>query len=253
MLVIQSMAATSTHVYVGSIGGGISYSADGSSWQKITCGYQTIWAMGATSTDIVFAGTYGEGLWKSTDGVNFNKCEGISATFIYEITVDVNDNIYVSSWEAGIFVSRDGGNTWESLGLGGFGVSSILVNMSGNNSASGDIYAGTSEGAIYRKSVSSITDINTVEAIPTEFGLAQNYPNPFNPSTVIEFSIAEAGLYVVKIFNVLGQEVATVANQDFAAGKYSFNFDASNLTSGIYFYKLVGEKVNMTKKMLLLK
>ena len=60
-------------------------------------------------------------------------------------------------------------------------------------------------------------------------------------------------MYAVKVFNVLGQEVATIISQDFSAGKYSFNFDANNLTSGIYFYKLVGENVNLTKKMMLLK
>ncbi len=131
--------------------------------------------------------------------------------------------------------------------MGGIEVSSIMVDEDTET-----LYAGTSTGTIYKK-VDGVTDVDPAEVIPTKFGLEQNYPNPFNPSTKIEFSIAEAGLYALKVYNVLGQEVVTIANQDFNAGKYTYNFDASNLTSGIYFYKLVGEKVNLTKKMMLLK
>jgi len=138
-------------------------------------------------------------------------------------------------------------NTWESIGMTGIEVASVMFDNSNQT-----LYAGTSNGTIYKMN-DGVTDANTEDAMPIKFGLEQNYPNPFNPSTMIEFSIAKNGLYAVKVFNVLGQEVATIANHDFSAGKYSFNFDASNLTSGIYFYKLVGEEVNLTKKMTLLK
>ena len=90
-------------------------------------------------------------------------------------------------------------------------------------------------------------------AIPAEFELSQNYPNPFNPTTTIKFSIPQQGNYSLKVFNLLGQEVAQLHNGELNAGKYEAKFNASKLSSGIYFYTLTGNNVNITKKMLLLK
>jgi len=89
--------------------------------------------------------------------------------------------------------------------------------------------------------------------LPDNYYLAQNYPNPFNPSTQIAFSTAQSGHYSLKVYNILGQEVATLLNDQVSAGTHTFNFDASNLTSGIYFYSLRGNNINQTKKMLLMK
>jgi hypothetical protein len=88
---------------------------------------------------------------------------------------------------------------------------------------------------------------------PTTYSLSQNYPNPFNPSTTIKFAIQKAGMVSLKIYNILGQEVATLVNEDLKTGSYSYKFDASRLSSGIYFYSLTSGDFNQTKKMLLLK
>lgn len=90
--------------------------------------------------------------------------------------------------------------------------------------------------------------------VPATFGLKQNYPNPFNPTTQIKYDIAKASYVAVKVFDVLGNEVATVFNGNLAAGKYSADFNASNLATGIYFYSLSvdGQKID-TKKMILVK
>ncbi len=90
--------------------------------------------------------------------------------------------------------------------------------------------------------------------VPSAFGLQQNYPNPFNPTTQIKYDIAKASYVAVKVFDVLGNEVATVFNGNLAAGKYSADFNASNLATGIYFYSLSvdGQKID-TKKMILVK
>jgi len=94
--------------------------------------------------------------------------------------------------------------------------------------------------------------------IPNNFNLTQNYPNPFNPTTTISYTIPMAelgfGLSVqVKIYDMLGEEVATLVNEEQASGNYSVQFDASKLSSGIYYYTLKTEKFSETKKMLLLK
>jgi len=89
--------------------------------------------------------------------------------------------------------------------------------------------------------------------IPTEYELEQNYPNPFNPSTKIEVSIPQNGNYTLKVYNILGQEIATLLNNKINAGTYTFIFNTSNLTSGIYFYTFSGDNFSQTKKMILLK
>jgi hypothetical protein len=90
-------------------------------------------------------------------------------------------------------------------------------------------------------------------AVPSKFNLEQNYPNPFNPTTNINYSITKAGQVSLKVYNVLGQEVATLVNQVQNAGHFVVNFDASKLASGIYMYTIQSNGVSLTKKMMLLK
>jgi|GEM_PF-2780594 len=102
--------------------------------------------------------------------------------------------------------------------------------------------------------ISVITGVDLVNSnIPTVYDLGQNYPNPFNPSTKIRFSIPEAGLVTLKVFNSLGQEVAALFNGEVTAGNYESTFDASSVASGIYFYILNTKNYTSTKKMILLK
>ena len=85
------------------------------------------------------------------------------------------------------------------------------------------------------------------------FSLSQNYPNPFNPTTKINFTIPVAGKTALTVYNVLGQKVATLVNQELSAGSYQYNFNAIDLSSGIYFYKLQSNNYVERKKMILLK
>jgi hypothetical protein len=88
---------------------------------------------------------------------------------------------------------------------------------------------------------------------PKTFALSQNYPNPFNPSTSIEFSIPQNSVASLKVYDILGKEVATLSDKYYSAGTYIVNFDASHLSSGVYFYKLVAGNYIETKKMILSK
>lgn len=89
--------------------------------------------------------------------------------------------------------------------------------------------------------------------IPTEFTLSQNYPNPFNPSTEIKFTLTKAGFTTLKVYNTLGQEVATLVNEHLNIGGYTARFTATELSSGSYIYRLTTNGQIMTKKMMLLK
>lgn len=95
------------------------------------------------------------------------------------------------------------------------------------------------------------TTVNLVS--PEQFSLGQNYPNPFNPSTKIEYAISQSSFVSLKVYNVLGEEVAKLVNETKAPGNYEVNFNAANLPSGIYFYKLSAGSFTESKKMILLK
>ncbi len=98
--------------------------------------------------------------------------------------------------------------------------------------------------------ISSVEKDNDI--IPSDYVLNQNFPNPFNPSTQINYSIPQSGFVSLKVFNQLGQEVATVFSGEQAAGNYIANFNASKLSSGVYFYRLqVGDFVSVKKMMLI--
>ena len=92
-----------------------------------------------------------------------------------------------------------------------------------------------------------------VDAAPVSFSLEQNYPNPFNPSTTIRYAIPNGGLVTLKVYDILGREVATLVNEEKPAGTYQVSFDASSLSSGIYFYRLKSGEFEQTKKFVLMK
>ena len=142
--------------------------------------------------------------------------------------------------------------------------SSVFVTISGLNSPS-SLNAGVYNvvvsnpdgqfdqlpGAFTVYSTTGIKD--NFELNPTDFVLLQNYPNPFNPSTRIDFQIPNASLTKVMIYNLAGQEVATLLNEYLPAGMHSIKFNAGNLPSGIYFYQLITENYSSIKKMILMK
>jgi hypothetical protein len=92
-----------------------------------------------------------------------------------------------------------------------------------------------------------------VGLIPNEFVLYQNYPNPFNPSTTIKFSLSKAGVTTLKLYDVMGKEVATLVNGELEPGPHEVILDASNLSSGAYFYTIISSNYTETLKMILLK
>jgi hypothetical protein len=98
-----------------------------------------------------------------------------------------------------------------------------------------------------------ITSVKIKNVLPTEFLLEQNYPNPFNPTTIIKYQIPALSFVTLKVYDVLGNEIATLVNEEKPSGKYEVKFDATGLPSGVYFYKLQAGTFVKTKKMVLLK
>ena len=111
---------------------------------------------------------------------------------------------------------------------------------------------GTIDDTLHLNNTVSVEDQGYF-GLPKEYNLAQNYPNPFNPLTKIRFGIPQAGFVTLKVYDVLGNEVATLVNEEKPAGSYEVEFDATLLTSGVYFYKLQAGSFVETKKMILLR
>jgi hypothetical protein len=99
--------------------------------------------------------------------------------------------------------------------------------------------------------VTRITNNETI--VPEEYQLSQNYPNPFNPETNIDFMIPKNGFVSIKVFDITGKEITTLVNSVMNKGSYSVNFNATNLSTGIYFYKITSGSYSETKKMMLVK
>ncbi len=116
----------------------------------------------------------------------------------------------------------------------------------GNSMVTGGLLADT----LFRSFVVSVRDD---EDVPTAFELNQNYPNPFNPSTTIQYSIPVRSHVVLKIYNVIGQEVAMIVNEQQEVGSKSVTFASDRLASGIYFYRFNAGEFSKTRKMILLR
>jgi DNA-binding beta-propeller fold protein YncE len=186
-------------------------------------------------------------------------------------SINVVENSVILNWETATEINNYGfeierkivtqiasnlSNTWEKVGfIEGHGNSNSTKNYSFQ-----DISISVSGKYSYRLKQIDIdgkyeySQILEVEVgVPTEFELAQNYPNPFNPSTTITFSIPEKRNVTVQIFNMLGEVIETLVNQELAPGKYNYDFDASALSSGTYIYRISAGAIVEVRKMILLK
>ena len=119
------------------------------------------------------------------------------------------------------------------------------------NGATSDLYA---QQVSYNGQLGVITEVtDKILDIPNSFDLEQNYPNPFNPSATIRYSIPNPSTVIIKVYDLLGKEIETLVNEEKLTGTYELSWDASNLPSGVYFYRLLAGSFIETKKMILLK
>ena len=159
--------------------------------------------------------------------------------------------VLTGNYGAQSYLTTNGGANFFNVntGLSGAGAG-IMVPERGYmlNMQTGSLYK-----MVINYSVLTTTNENIISSVPESFDLSQNYPNPFNPSTNIKFTLPEQGNVSLKVFDRLGREVADLVTGFRSAGSYEINFDASQLSSGIYFYKLTTDNFVNTKKMTLIK
>ncbi len=210
-------------------------------------------------TNVVYAGMEGLVLKTTDGGVTWNST-GLSNTpyYFFGLAFDTISNVLYAGGstntnEFGLYYSIDSGLTWTEI--------QTQVSYKGISSI---VFAPTPISDVYTLYLSTFGDgvlwiqpllpgVDDENNLPKDFALFQNYPNPFNPITNIGFRIAEFGFVSLKVYDVLGREVATLVNEEKFPGVYEVEFNASQLSSGIYFYKLQTEAYSLTKKMIYLK
>jgi hypothetical protein len=115
------------------------------------------------------------------------------------------------------------------------------------------MYQGMGEFAWFIKTTRDPLSIEDHTRSISAYWLSQNYPNPFNPSTTIEFTLPKSELTTLKVYNILGKEVATLVSKKLNQGNHTYQFDGKNLASGVYYYQLVAGDYREVKKMILLR
>lgn len=163
-------------------------------------------------------------------------------------------NSYASNSSPGTFVTptqvNDRPMEWSARGY-----IPVLIEYNNAGSDAAALWVGI-DGAnrrLYFDRFGAVVGVNNENSIPEKFTLGQNYPNPFNPNTKIDFSIPKNSLVTIKVYDVLGKEVAVLVNKDLTIGSYTVDFNASSLTSGVYFYTISAGEFTETKKLVLVK
>lgn len=221
----------------------------GDTWTNASIGLTVplVGSLASSSDGFLFAGT-SAGMFRSTDDGDHWMASGLTNLSVKAIAIHPQETIFAGT-DSGMFISHDHGETWkqEISGLTQTMISSLTVDSSGY------VYCGTVGGGIFRSAQTVSAVIDPYGSLPKSYLLAQNYPNPFNPATTIEFSLPYFDLVVLRVFNLLGEEVTTLVSQKLSPGYHRVQWDAGRSPSGIYFYRLQAGSFSETKKLLLLR
>lgn len=190
-----------------------------------------------------------DSIYRSTNvGATWTPATSFGAN-VTSMAMDSAGNLYVGTNGRGLFASTDDGTTWQdrSSGLTDSVVQAIVY------SADHHLWCGTASQGIFR-SIDPVTTVQSKDGqCPTRYLLEQNFPNPFNPSTTIRFSIPRSGMVSLRVFDILGREVATLFSQSCEAGSYSVRWEAKYTSTGVYFYRLAAGDFISIRRMLFLK
>ncbi len=184
-------------------------------------------------------------------GYSWNLVDNGGKTRLYFLTENLgwsnnSGNDYIE--EPAIIMTEDGGDNWQNFA--GFWANEFFEDQNSNLWVVGD------EGLILTTAFSPATRIEQPpekKIIATELILFQNYPNPFNPSTTIEFKLPKSEFITLKVYNILGKEVANLVSAKLRQGNHRYTFNGRHLASGVYYYQLVAGEFKEVRKMILLR
>jgi hypothetical protein len=245
-------------LFAGTFGGGVFSSTDGgANWSPHGTGLTdlTVRALAVVGTNLfagtpsgVFVSAISGGSWTQVNtGLTNTSVEtfAVSGTTLY---AGCSYN-WTTSTPGGVFKTTDNGTQWTAfntgLTLGNNDVRTLFC-------TSTTIYAGTGGSGLFTAPITA-TSVEEESSIAKSFTLSQNYPNPFNPTTVISYQLPVTSNVALRVFDIIGREVATLVNETKEAGSYEVTFNASKLASGMYFYRLQAGNFSAIKKLVLIK
>jgi len=258
---VGSFAVSGTYLFAGTREGGVFISSNnGTSWAEVNTGSanKNIWSL-AVNGAYLFAGSDGSGVWT-------RPLTEVLPVELVSFNVTSGDKTAAISWSTATEVNNYGFEVERRfVGEEKLKWAKIAFVQGAGSSSSPKQYSFTDQPLAaghyaYRlkqiDSDGSFKYSQTVEAVietPKLFLLGQNYPNPFNPSTTITFDLPMKSLVTLKVFDLMGREVATIVSGELSAGNHTRQWNAANMSSGIYFYRLQAGSSIATKKLVLLK
>lgn len=244
----NSLYISGNTIYFGTNANRIYYSTNnGASWSSQTTPAANQYAIWFNNASVGLSG--GAGMYSTVNGGttwsnltapgtgNISGITGIGTTWYFVRQANL------------IHKSTNNGTTWTTDYTATVGDQYLHIAMSRTGTR---MWATKSNGGI-SKSEGAVGIAPISNEIPSTFGLEQNYPNPFNPSTTFKFNVPSASNVSLKIYDMLGNEITTLVNENLQSGVYEVKFDASTLSSGVYFYSLNAGSFSATKKMMLVK
>lgn len=249
---VTSIIVNGNNIFAGTDGSGVYISTNnGQSWTLSGLNGKNVYCFGVSGTNL-FAGVYG-GVYLSTDnGTNWsNASTGLTGSTGIDVRAlsTSGSSVFAGINNGGVFYSNSNGSNWIAVntGLTSNSVKSLTVFQ-------GYLFAGVNSGLWRRPLSEIITSVKqTSFEPPNSFTLHQNYPNPFNPSTTIRFAVNQKGFTSLKVYDLLGREVATLIEQQLSSGTYEVTFNASSLSSGVYIYRLQTGNNSLSKRMTVIK
>lgn len=260
---VNTIIKYGTNIYAGTDDDGILMSSnDGVSWSKIA----NIWGINAMtfSGSFIYAADAGGRVYRSSNsGYNWTYAQ-IDTGYTGQIwSIASSGSNVIASCYSKVYVSTNYGENWI---LRNQGINPNSYRMYATIIANNYVLAGNDGSGVWRRPLSEVIGINNINSsVPGDYYLYQNYPNPFNPKTTIKFQIKEQGFVTLKVYDILGKEVATLLKKEFQSGIYEMAFSINQFSnnafsSGIYFYRievtdLLEPKIKFieTKKMVLIK
>jgi photosystem II stability/assembly factor-like uncharacterized protein len=243
-------AGTNTGVYLST--------NSGSLWTVLTNGLPSyrVTSIVSTDNDILVAYALGgnPSVYKSTDnGSSWNPVSsGLASGAVIQTLCVAGGAVFGGTDAKGIWLSTDRGGNWSDIsqGLSGPGLKISALTSSGDY-----LFSGATKGGIWSRPLSQVVSVGSSAPcnLAGGFKLEQNYPNPFNPTTSIRFEVPGSKVVTVKVFDVLGREVATLVNDVKEPGTYILHWDAGGVSSGVYFYRIKAGDFVQTRRMMVVK
>lgn len=248
---IYALATMGPNLLAGTYNFGFQFSSNnGTSWIEAGFTNENVYAIAVIDNNVFVSAQ--NSVFRTTDlGINWTPAGNNLPNNPVLAFATYENNLFASTQNFGVWLSTDFGGNWTNISEGfdpSYQANTLIVNEP-------YIFAGRRSRGVWRRLLSEVvTSVElTDDQIPNDFTLKQNYPNPFNPSTKIKFSVPQSSFVTIKVYSILGKEITTLISEKKAIGSYEVDFNAKNLPSGVYFYKLQAGSFIESKKMILLR